>query len=114
MAFEKLSDSIEELKKDARSFADSNAEYYKLKAFKGGVKGVTAVVNLLLIFFFGVFALIFISIAGAIAISVALGSPSAGYWIVGGFYVLLVILIVLLRKKIGRVILTKASESFFK
>jgi hypothetical protein len=114
MAFEKLSDSIAELKENLRSFSQSNAEYFKLKAFKGGVKGVTAVVNILLLFFFGVFALIFLSIAGAIAISVALDSPSAGYWIVGGFYVFLVILIILLRKKIGKLILTKASESFFK
>ncbi|MDT0690462.1 phage holin family protein [Salegentibacter sp. F188] len=114
MAFEKLSESIEELKGNIKSYSKSNAEYFKLKAFKGGVKGVTAVVNLLLIFFFGVFALIFLSIAGAVAISAALDSPSAGFWIVGGFYLLLVILILLLRKKIGQFILTKASESFFK
>ncbi|MDT0642695.1 phage holin family protein [Zunongwangia sp. F363] len=113
MAFEKLSNSIRELNENIQTLSKSNAEYFKLKFFKQGIKGAIGLVNALLLFFFGVFALLFISFAAAVAISAALDSPSAGYWIVAGFYVLILILILLFRKKLGKLILTKASEAFF-
>ncbi|SHF71913.1 Putative Holin-X, holin superfamily III [Salegentibacter echinorum] len=114
MAFEKLSDSIEELNRHLKAYADSNAEYYKLKIFKQATKGLTAVILGVLMGLFLLFALIILSVAVAIAISNALDVPSAGYFIVGGFYVLLFILVLLFGKKpLQKFLLVKLSRKIF-
>lgn len=115
MAFEKLSRSIDELNYNLKAFAHSNAEYYKLKFFKKTMKGAIGLVQGLLLGIFFILALIFVSIAIAIVISEAIGSPSSGYFIVGGFYFLLFLGIVFFAKKpIERFLLVKVSRKFFK
>lgn len=114
MAFEKLTNSIEELKDNIRAFKYSSIEYYKLDLYKKLVKGVISLINIILLGFLGLLALLFISIAVAISISNALDVPSAGYFIVGGFYILLLILILTVgRKYIKKKVLLKSSRSFF-
>lgn len=114
MAFEKLSDSIDELNKHLKAFGQSNAEYYKLKIFKEATKGLTAVILGVLMGLFILFALIILSVAVAIAISNALNIPSVGYFIVGGFYVLLFLLVLLFGKKpIQKIVLVKLSRKIF-
>lgn len=114
MAFEKLSNSIDELNYNLKAFAHSNSEYYKLQFFKQAMKGATGLVFGILLGIFFIFAVILVSVALAILISQAIGSPSAGYFIVGGFYFLLFILILLFGKKpIEKLLLVKASRKFF-
>lgn len=114
MAFEKLTNSIEELKDNIRAFKYSSIEYYKLNLYKKFVKGIISLINILLIGFVCLIALLFLSIAVAISISNALDVPSAGYFIVGGFYVLLLILILTIgRKFIRKKVLLKSSRTFF-
>jgi hypothetical protein len=114
MAFEKLTNSINDLKENIQAFKQSSAEYYKLSLYKGIVKGAISMVNALLMGFLGLFALLFLSIAVAVYLSNILESPSAGYFIVGGFYfLLLVIILVFGRKFIKKTILVKSSRSFF-
>jgi hypothetical protein len=114
MAFEKLTNSIDDLKENIQAFKQSSAEYYKLSLYKGIVKGAISMVNALLMGFLGLFALLFLSIAVAVYLSNILESPSAGYFIVGGFYLLLLILILVFgRKFIKKTILVKSSRSFF-
>ncbi|HSI70101.1 MAG TPA: phage holin family protein [Gillisia sp.] len=114
MAFEKLTNSINDLKENIQAFKQSSAEYYKLSLYKGIVKGAISMVNALLMGFLGLFALLFLSIAVAVYLSNILDSPSAGYFIVGGFYLLLLILILVFgRKFIKKTILVKSSRSFF-
>lgn len=114
MAFEKLTRSIDELKENIRAFQHSSIEYYKLSLYKKVVKGVISLITILLIGFFGIFALIFLSVAVAIAISNALDSPSAGYFIVAGFYLLLILLVATIGKKyIKKKVLTTSSKKIF-
>jgi ABC-type multidrug transport system fused ATPase/permease subunit len=114
MAFEKLSNSIDELNHNLKAFAHSNAEYYKLKFFKQAMKGAIGLVQGLLMGMFFIFALILLSVAVAILISEALGSPSYGFFIVGGFYFLLFLLILIFgRKPIEKILLVKVSRKFF-
>lgn len=114
MAFEKISNSINELNENLKAFSQSNAEYYKLEFFKQAMKGATVMVKVLVVGVFGLFALIILSIATAIAISEAIGSPSSGFFIVGGFYILLIILYFLIGEKpITKMMLQKFSRSFF-
>jgi hypothetical protein len=62
---------------------------------------------------FGLMAVLFLSIAGALAIGNALGSSTQGFLIAGGFYVALLIAVYLLREHINRPILRRFSDIFF-
>ncbi|WP_300433682.1 phage holin family protein [Christiangramia sp.] len=114
MAFEKLSDSVDDLNNNIQSYLKSNSEYYKLRAFKQGMKGATALVRFLIMGFLLSVAGIMLSFAIAIVISQAIGIPSSGYFIVGGFYIIILVLIYIFGKEpIEKLILRKFSKSVF-
>lgn len=114
MAFEKLSNSINELNHNIQAFMHSNAEYYKLRAFKQGMKGATSLVRFVVFGFLLSTAGIMISFALAIVISEALGVPSAGYFIVGGIYLLVFVLFFIFGKApVERILLRKFSKVIF-
>ncbi len=115
MAFEKLTSSIQELKDSVRSFAESNVEYYKLSLYKKVIKTATSLVTAVLVGFFGIFFLLFLSIAVAVHISAVLEQPSVGFYIVTGFYLLIIIFILVIgRKLIEKKFLIKSSRKIFK
>ncbi|MGA8854621.1 MAG: phage holin family protein [Christiangramia sp.] len=114
MAFEKLSNSVHDLNNNVQSFLHSNSEYYKLKAFKQGMKGATSLVRFLVMGFLLSTAGVMISFALAIVISEAIGTPSSGYFIVGGFYLIIFILIFIFGKEpIEKLVLRKFSKAVF-
>ncbi|MBT8296015.1 MAG: phage holin family protein [Gramella sp.] len=114
MAFEKLSNSIHDLNSNVQSFLHSNSEYYKLKAFKQGMKGATALVRFLVMGFLLSTAGVMLSFALAIVISEAIGEPSSGYFIVGGFYLIVFVLIFIFGKEpIEKLVLKKFSKAVF-
>jgi hypothetical protein len=114
MAFEKLTNSINDLNENFRDLAKSSAEYYKLDLYKKIIKGVISLMNMLLLGFICLIALFFISIALALGIGDALGNPSAGFFIIGGFYLLIFVIIWFFGKKhIEKIILIKSSRNFF-
>ncbi len=114
MAFEKLSNSVHDLNNNVQSFLHSNSEYYKLKAFKQGMKGATSLVRFLVMGFLLSTAGVMISFALAIVISEAIGTPSSGYFIVGGFYLIIFVLIFIFGKEpIEKLVLRKFSKAVF-
>ncbi|MFV8225348.1 phage holin family protein [Christiangramia aquimixticola] len=114
MAFEKLSESVDRLNTNVQSLIHSNTEYYKLKAFKQGMKGATSLVRFLIMGFLLSTAGIMISFALAIVISEAIGVASSGYFIVGGFYLIVFALIFKFGKEpIEKLILKKFSKLVF-
>ena len=114
MAFEKLTDSIRDLKINIQALKYSSTEYYKLNLYKKIVKVTLGVITGVLVGFLGIVALLFLSVAVAIAISNALDSPRAGFFIVAGFYILLIILYFVIGKKyLEKTILTKSSKKVF-
>ena len=114
MAFEKLTNSIQDLNDNIRALGHSSTEYYKLDLYKKIIRGVIFLVNMMLIGFICLIVLLFLSIAVAITIGEALGTPSAGYYIVGGFYLLVLIFIWVFGKDyIRKIILIKSSRAFF-
>ncbi len=114
MAFEKLTNSIHDLNENVRDLAKSSADYYKLDLYKKIIKGVISLVNMMLLGFICLIALFFISIALALAIGSSMGDPSAGFYIVGGFYLLVFAFIWFFGKKpIEKIILIKSSRTFF-
>ncbi len=114
MAFEKLSDSIQDLNNSIQSYIQSNSDYYRLRAFKSGMQGVTSLVRFLILISLISIAGVLLSFAVAILISQATGIPSLGYFIVGGFYFILAILLFTAGKKpIERFLLRKFSKVVF-
>ena len=109
-----ISDNLHRLNENIKSFAASTAEYYKLDLFNKGMKGATAMVKGLLMGFFFLTAFWLLSLALAIWISDALDSPSSGFFIIGGFYLLLFLLVLFVfGKYIDRFMLVKLSRMYF-
>lgn len=114
MAFERISDNLNRLNENIRSFSESSLEYYKLDLFNKTMKGATAAVKSAAIAFFLLFAILFLSIAVSVALSDWLDSPSLGFFIVGGIYLLIGIVIILFGSSvINRIMLQKVSRKFF-
>ena len=114
MAFEKLSNRIHDINENIQAFLHSNSEYYKLKAFKQGMKGATSLVRFLIMAFLLSTAGVMISFALAIVISEAIGVPSSGYFIVGGFYLIIFVLVFIFGKEpIEKLVLRKFSKAVF-
>lgn len=114
MAFERITDNLRKLNESIRAFTESSAAYYKLNLFNISMKGATAAVKYFMVIFFVLFALLFLSIAVSLVLSVWLEAPSSGFFIVGGFYLLVGILVLFFGKPaINRIILSKTSKKVF-
>lgn len=114
MAFERISENLERLNKNIKSFSQSSAEYYKLDLFDKVMKGTTSLASILVIGFLSFFFLLFLSVAASVWISEAIGEPSSGFFIVAGFYLLLILCMVLFGSKmIEKTMLVKASRKVF-
>ncbi|SFB76471.1 phage holin family protein [Zunongwangia sp. SCSIO 43204] len=114
MAFEKLTNSIDELNDNVKAFAHSNAEYYKLLIFKQSSKSAISLVTFLIVAFALSTAVAFVSMGIAFAISAALEQPSSGFFIVGGFYLVMIVVFVIFGKKpLTKFMLKKFSREIF-
>lgn len=115
MAFERITDNFRRLNESFRAFAQSSAEYYKLNLYNLTMKGATAAVKYLAVVFFVLFAILFLSIAASVALSTWIEVPSSGFWIVGGFYLLIGLIILFFGgSTINRIMLSKTSKKVFK
>ncbi|PVW15165.1 phage holin family protein [Marixanthomonas spongiae] len=114
MAFDRLTDSLHTVSDKFKDFGTSTAEYYKLKLFKSSMKGAISLVNLLVFGSFSLFVMLFISIAVALYLGIVMESSYAGFLIVGGFYAVVMVFLVLFGKKmIERTLLTKFSALLY-
>lgn len=98
---------MEDLKSKAGNLTDSISEYlqtyYKLKVLNAADKATSITASTLaslVIAFLGIFVLLFSGIALAIWLGHLLNSWALGYLAVAGLYLLIIIIIVALRKKI--------------
>ncbi len=114
MAFEKLNNSISDLKDNIRALTHSTSEYYKLNLYKKIIRGAILLVNTLLIGFVCLFALLFLSIAIALSLGKVFNDVSVGFYIVSAFYIIIFGFIWFFgRKYIQKIILIKSSKKFF-
>ncbi len=98
---------MEDLKSKAGNLTESIGEYlqtyYKLKVLNAADKATsitTSALASLVVVFLGIFVLLFSGIALAIWLGQLLDSWALGYLLVAGLYVLIIIVLVLLRKKL--------------
>jgi|SRR5690606_1653789 len=114
MAVDSISDNLRRLNENIKSFASSTAEYYKLDLFNKSMKGATSMVNGLLMGFFFLLFFCFLSLALAIWISSALDSPSSGFFIMAGIYLVLLLLVYFVfGKMIEKFMLVTFSRKYF-
>jgi len=114
MAFEELKEHTEDIQKQAQEYIENSVAYYKLWGFKVAMKSTTMIFKFGLIAMSLTMVLLFCSIAGAFAIGKALDSYALGFLIVGGFYLLMTGLLLLIKDKVVEgPLLEKFSEIFF-
>ena len=114
MAFEELKENTEKIQEQTKVYIDSHLAYYKLWGFKVAMKSTTMILKFFLISICLMIFLLFISIAGAIALGEMMDSYSIGFLIVAGIYLVLALLLFLVKDKIVEgPILEKFSEIFF-
>jgi hypothetical protein len=95
------------IKEDAKDILNHTSDYaetlYKLTLVRATKKVSdvgSAVVNSILIFFISLCILLFLSMAAAWWLGDIFNSPALGFLMVAAFYLLLVMILVLMRKKI--------------
>jgi succinate-acetate transporter protein len=108
-----IRENAEDLRDSVEALLENQAAYYKLWTFKVGMKSLTLLIRLTLFTLFGLMALLFASMAAALAIGNALGSMTQGFLVTGGFYALMLIAVYVLREQINRSILRRFSDIFF-
>ena len=114
MAFEELKENTQAIQENTKAYIESSIAYYKLWGFKVAMKSTTLMLKFFLISICLMIVLLFISIAGSLAIGNLLNSYALGFLIVAGIYVVLAFLLFLVKDKIVEgPILEKFSEIFF-
>ena len=108
-----LKNDTKGLTDNVQAYIENRINYLKLDFFKKSMLGVTTLVKTLLVGFLVLISFFFLSIAGAIWLGELLGSPIYGYLIVGGFYSVLVIGVLLFAiKPIKRFLFKKYAKLF--
>jgi len=111
---EEIKQNFEDIKQEAKSFIDSNVDYYQLWAFKITTKATSLVLKIFVLSLLLLLALLFLSFAAAFAIGSALESNTFGFLIIGGLYLLVCVLIYSFRRKlIDHLMIKKFSDIFF-
>ncbi len=114
MAFEELKENTDAIQENAKAYIDSSIAYYKLWGFKVAMKSTTLMLKFFLIALCLMIVLLFISIAGAMALGQLFDSYPLGFLAVAGVYLVLALLLFLVKDKIVEgPILEKFSEIFF-
>ena len=114
MSFKTLSENLEDSGDKAQEYVKNTVEYYKLRTFKTVTKGAISLVNFLILGIILLLVLLFVSIGVALLLNNALDTSYAGYFIVAGFYIILIVLLVVFGKKpLERSLLIKFSDIFF-
>lgn len=111
MPLKELSDHLKLSSEKAQDYLEHTAEYLKLRLFKSSMKFSTSLVNMLILGSIGLLFLTFLSVGFAFMLSTIIGYPSSGFFIVAGFYLVVLILVATFGKKfIVKAMLSKFSE----
>jgi hypothetical protein len=114
MALEELKDNVEDIQENTKAYVEDTIAYYKLWGFKVAMKSTTLILKFTLIAICLMIVLLFVSVAGALALGNAFDSNVLGFLAVAGIYLVLVFLLFLVKDKIVEgPILEKFSEIFF-
>ena len=115
MSVQNNKETITELPAQAEETLHTNLAYYKLFLFRFIAKSANGLIMIFLLGLTALLVLFLFSYAAAYAIGSILSSDALGFLIVGAFYILVVGIVMLFRKRwIERPLLAKLSEIYFK
>src|SRR5579875_2954776 len=104
-----------ELKDRFQAYVSDRITLVKLQAVEKISVAVAAIISGILLLVFGLFLLIFISITLGFLFSHWLDSYAAGFGIVAGIYLLLILLVIFFGKKLfGNAVTNKLIQNFLK
>lgn len=119
MVFEAFTKNLENILEDLKSYCNSSIKYYKLKVLKKIVNAISSTIKVLLCMVLLIFLIFFFSIAAGILIGRCMDSYVCGFFIVGLFYSLLLLIVILfgkmmirrpLRKRLAKKMFSKESR----
>lgn len=114
MAFEELKSQTNRVQEETREYVEKALAYYKLWGFKVAMKSATMFAKAVLVAVILTMVLLFGSVAAALAIGHAWDSYTSGFLMVGGIYLILLLLVLLFKNKmVEGPLLRKFSEIFF-
>jgi hypothetical protein len=114
MALEDIRENLEDIQENTKAYIDTSIAYYKLWGFKVAMKSTTLALKFFLIAICLVIVLLFVSIAGSLALGQYFHSYPIGFLCIAGIYLILALLLFLVKDKIVEgPILEKFSEIFF-
>ena len=114
MALEDIRENVEDIQENTKAYIDTSIAYYKLWGFKVAMKSTTLALKFFLIAICLVIVLLFVSVAGSLALGQVLNSYPLGFLCVAAIYLVLALLLFLVKDKIVEgPILEKFSEIFF-
>lgn len=96
-----------------KKYVDASYEYGKLKTFQIVTYSLSTLSKLFLIGTLFAAGLIFMAVAGAVALGNYLNNMALGYLSIGAFLMIIGVLIFLFRKFIDKKIITNMSAQFF-
>ncbi len=109
-----LTDSFSGLWESIKNYVEAKSAYYTLTTFEKVVKVLTSLYSSIFIISAFVIALIIIALAGAVYIGRIIESIELGLLIVGGFFLLVGIVLAALKRKIfSRFIINSLKKTFF-
>ena len=91
---------IQQIIQHVEKYVSTTVELYKLKAYQKVAEIATTVITSVLMAFFGILFLIFVSIGLAVYLGEIMGRMHYGFMIVAGIYLLLAVIIYMLSKKV--------------
>lgn len=111
--FENLNDNIARIGDKIVEYVEYRFEYYKLLSYKSLMKMTRSLFFVLLYGAIIFLVFFFVSLGLAYLIGNSLGNIAYGYFIMGGFYIIVLALVALFGKRIiERIVLLKTSEWF--
>jgi putative superfamily III holin-X len=110
-----LFEKVEELTGHLREYVNLKIERIKISIAETSSAIIANLVAGIIVAVFLFFFLLFVSLAGAYALSAWIGKPWAGFLIVAGFYLLLGVVVWMARERIIRVpVMNAIIRQFFK
>ncbi len=113
MAFDELKQDLMEANADIKSYLEYSEEYLKLKAFKLVMVVLTSFTRAFLVGAVAMVALLFLSTAASLALGAAMQNTIYGFLLVGLFYAIVAVVLLVFRARLDRPILRKFSKHFF-
>ena len=115
MAFRTFTKNVEEVLELIKTYAQTNLEYFKLKAIRRIAKISKSLFRIVVCLICIPFCLFFLSIAAALFIGECMDSTILGFVIVGGFYLILTLIILLIGTgMVKRTVVRKLAKKMFK